>query len=260
MLISMFTRAQWFMIPPSVPTYGACATAMKVMKKNARRKNIKKRPAENFRKIHALAMKRLNKMKFKQPEPRRYKYVFWNVFAGLWWAQKTNPAGHIPRQTYVGSGQSQKKCAEMMAVALKCTLLDLLLDRRETEGNQPRLYKGVFYHKRKKCWMAQVTHPVGHKPRQEFVGQGFKTQKAAAEALAEHLGQKVSFLRHKKHDFYKGAVAVRRALKNFQVLQKLWVKKKMIPGVWKFDGIICPPGFDGKGNLGTNKIWLGSPV
>ena len=145
-------------------------------------------------------------------------------------AQKTHPKGREPRQEYIGCHVSQRECAELLAKNLKCSSADLLVGRSDPEGRVPRLYKGVFYHIIKKRWIAQITHPAGHKPRQEPLGQGFPSQKAAAKALAEHLGVTLVSLRLKKAEFYTGALASRKALQNFQVLQQVWVKKKMIPG------------------------------
>ena len=174
--------------------------------------------------------KMLKKKYFKQPERRKYKGVFWKSAHGHWRAQKTHPPGHEPRQEYVGCHKVQRKCAELLAHSLKCPPKDLLIDRSAREGNVPRLYAGVFFHKAKKRWVAQATYPPGHKPRQEMVGQGFNSQKAAAEALAEHLDVTLGSLRLKKKEFYRGSLAVQKALKNFRVLQNMWVKKHMIPG------------------------------
>ena len=63
-----------------------------------------------------------------------------------------------------------------------------------------------------------------------MVGQAFKSQKAAAEALAKHLNVTLGSLRLRKKGFYRGSLAVKKALKNFRVLQNMWVKKHMIPG------------------------------
>ena len=63
---------------------------------------------------------------------------------------------------------------------------------------EPRLYTGVFFAKEKKRWIAQATYPPGHKPRQEMVGQGFNSQKAAAEALAKHRNCTLGSLRLNK--------------------------------------------------------------
>jgi len=196
------------------------------------KKNVVKRPS--IKKCMKIFLQKKNQKKFKQPEPRRYDGVFWKSGLGKWMAQKTNPPGQMPRQEYLGIASKQKQCAEMLAAAKKCSLSDLLIDRakpgEKPEGNKPRLYKGVFYHKQKKHWMAQVTHPPGHTPRQECIGQAFRTQVAAARCLAEHLGVTVSQLRYKKHEFYRAGMACRKALQNFKALHNPWVKKKMIPG------------------------------
>ena len=196
------------------------------------KKNVVKRPS--IKKCMKIFLQKKNQKKFKQLEPRKYDGVFWKSGLGKWMAQKTNPPGQIPRQEYLGIASKQKQCAEMLAAAKKCSLSDLVTDRakpgEKPEGNKPRLYKGVFYHKQKKHWMAQVTHPPGHTPRQECIGQAFRTQVAAARCLAKHLGVTCSKLRYKKHEFYRAGMACRKALQNFKVLHNLWVKKKMIPG------------------------------
>ena len=175
--------------------------------------------------------KKMLKNEYRQPEPRKYKGVFWRSVHGHWWAQKTYPPGHKPRQAYVGCHKVQRKCAELLARCLKCPLERLLIDRSAQEGNVPRLYQGVFFHAKKKRWMAQATYPPGHKPRQEMVGQNFNSQKAAAAALAKHRNCKLGSLRLQKEGFYRsGSLAVKKALKNFRVLQNMWVKKHMIPG------------------------------
>ena len=184
---------------------------------------------KSMKKTQSLAA-RISKTPFKQPEPRKFRGVVWNKRIGVWMAVQTHPPGHKPRQEYWGCHSSQAKCAELLAKQLKCSVKDLLLDRNAREGKALRLYKGVFYHVMKKRWMAQVTYPAGHTPRQEIVGQGFSTQKAAAQALAVHLGVDLWALRLKKEEFYRSGMAVRKALGNFKVLQNLFVKKKMIPG------------------------------
>jgi hypothetical protein len=63
---------------------------------------------------------------------------------------------------------------------------------------EPRLYTGVFFAKEKKRWVAQATYPPHTVPRQEMVGQGFNSQKAAAEALAKHRNCTLSSLRLNK--------------------------------------------------------------
>ena len=63
---------------------------------------------------------------------------------------------------------------------------------------EPRLYTGVFFAKEKKRWIAQATYPPHTVPRQEMVGQGFNSQKAAAEALAKHRNCTLSSLRLNK--------------------------------------------------------------
>ena len=78
--------------------------------------------------------------------------------------------------------------------------------------------------------MAQVTHPRGHQPRQENVGQSYMTQEAAAKALAAHLGVPTRNLLYKKAEFYKSLVAVMKAMKIFKLLQESWVRRKWIPG------------------------------
>jgi hypothetical protein len=174
--------------------------------------------------------KKMLKKKYKQPEPRKYEGVFWNGAHGQWWAQKTYPPGHKPRQAYVGCHKVQRKCAELLAQYSECRAPLKRLDRGAQEGNVPRLYAGVFFRKEKKLWVAQATYPPGHKPRQEMVGQSFNSQKAAAQALAKHLNCTLGSLRLRKDGFYRGSLAVKKALKNFRVLQNMWVKKHMIPG------------------------------
>ena len=209
------------------PSIKKCMKIKKIQKK------LKKIQKKIQMKIFQVLQKK-NQKKFKQPEPRRYDGVFWKSGLGKWMAQKTNPPGQMPRQEYLGIVSKQKQCAEMLAAAKKCSLSDLLIDRakpgEKPEGNKPRRYKGVFYHKQKKHWMAQVTHPPGHTPRQECIGQAFRTQVAAAQCLAEHLGVKTCELRYKKHEFYRAGMARRKALQNFKALLNPWVKKKMIPG------------------------------
>ena len=182
---------------------------------------------KSMKKTQSLAAR---KTQFNQPEPRKFRGVVWNKRIGVWMAVQTHPPGHKPRQEYWGCRSSQAKCAELLAKQLKCSVKDLLLDRNAREGKTLRLYKGVFYHVMRKRWMAQVTYPAGHTPRQEIVGQGFSTQKAAAQALAVHLGVDLGSLRLKKEEFYWSGMADRKALGNFKVLQNLFVKKKMIPG------------------------------
>ena len=207
---------------------GGCAMApMKDMKKYLL---LMKKYRQEKKFINNIMKKQTKKKKTKkQPAPRKYKGVFWSSTRGVWFAQKTYPEGHKPRQEYLGCHKDQRKCAELLT-SQKCSLEDLLLDRSAPEGNMPQLYKGVFFRKKKKRWQAQVTHPPGHRPRQEVVGTNFRSQKAAAEALAEHLNVTVQSLRLRKEVFYSGSLAKKKALKNFKVLQNMFVKKNMIPG------------------------------
>ena len=66
------------------------------------------------------------------------------------------------------------------------------------QRKEPRLYTGVFFAKKKKRWIAQATYPPHTVPRQEMVGQGFNSQKAAAEALAKHRNCTLGSLRLNK--------------------------------------------------------------
>ncbi len=61
------------------------------------------------------------------------------------------------------------------------------------EQQEPRRYKGVFWSTTRGMWMAQITHPPGCVPRQEYVeGSWHKDQKKSAEARARVLKCKVA--------------------------------------------------------------------
>ncbi len=123
-----------------------------------------------------------------------------------------------------------RRCGELVSYE-RCSAQDLRLagSSGDREHNSPRLYKGVFYRKKAKKWVAQITHPLGHCPRQEVVCQA-STQKAAAEAMAARRRVKVGTLLMKKQQFYQGHQAMMCAKKKFKVLSKIFVKKPKLPG------------------------------
>jgi len=187
--------------------------------------------------------------RMKQPQARQYRGVIWHKQVGMWMAVRTWPLGHEPRQEFLCFSKSQKKCAEKLAQKKRCSVQSLRIGNASSgpgkaEKNTVRLYRGVFYRRQQKVWVAQITHPCGHRPRQEVVGSKYPTQKAAAEAMAKALnklrlkkklsnqGQKVTVgkLRLNKKLIYQGHIAMQQAIKKFKVLNKLFVKKKLFPG------------------------------
>jgi len=195
-----------------------------------------------MRKMKVIPKKGKGKKKLSQPEPRRYKGVFWNGALGKWVGQKTNPPGHTPRQQQVCWNKSQKKCAAQLAKALAKTLEDLLLPGLgPVDRNRARLYKGVTFREEYGTWQAQITMPAGETPRQVTVGQRYSSQKEAATAMCkkmnelkmkvqdEKLGKarkwKLSDLTLKKAQVYQGSMAMLGQVKKFKIWNRMFVKR-----------------------------------
>ena len=171
-----------------------------------------------------------------QPEPRKYKGVFWKKSLGQWMAQTTNPPGHKPRQQFVSGSlcNSQADSAAVLAKVLKKKVKDLHaplgIVAQRVEKNTTQRYRGVIWREEWGGWIAQITLPKRCTPRQITVGGVYSTQVQAAQAMIKKMtelkmarpnGKKMKWtladVKMKKAAVYRGKVAMREQLEKFKI-------------------------------------------